>query len=176
MITRLSHQATVIHNNHRRGGMVPRPCIHPNSPSSINTACPDMRVVLLLPVWDGDLHHHLFRMDVLRTRKPVTLTKPLDLPKARRTAARREGDIACDEILFAKLRTLRKELADERRVPAYIVFGDNTLRAMARVYPESVDQMEGIPGMGEKKRAEFGEAFAAAIADYLRTNSRQAFD
>ncbi len=115
-------------------------------------------------------------MDVLRTRKPVTLTKPLDLPKARRTAARREGDIACDEILFARLRTLRKELADERRVPAYIVFGDNTLRAMARVYPESVDQMEGIPGMGEKKRAEFGEAFAAAIADYLRTNSRQAFD
>ena len=115
-------------------------------------------------------------MDVLRTRQPVTLTKPLELPKARRTAARREGDIACDEILFAKLRTLRKELADERRVPAYIVFGDNTLRAMARVYPESVDQMEGIPGMGEKKRAEFGEAFAAAIADYLRTNSRQAFD
>ncbi len=114
-------------------------------------------------------------MDVLRTRKPVTLTKPMDLPKARRTAARREGDIACDEILFAKLRTLRKQLADERRVPAYIVFGDNTLRAMARTYPESVDQMEGIPGMGEKKRAEFGEAFAAAVADYLRNNSRLSF-
>ncbi len=114
-------------------------------------------------------------MDVLRTRKPVTLTKPMDLPKARRTAARREGDIACDEILFAKLRTLRKQLADERRVPAYIVFGDNTLRAMARTYPETVDQMEGIPGMGEKKRAEFGEAFAAAVADYLRNNSRLSF-
>jgi len=115
-------------------------------------------------------------MNLLRTRQPVTLTKPLDLPKAKRAPARREGDIACDEILFARLRALRKQLADERRVPAYIVFGDNTLRAMARHYPKTSAQMEGIPGLGEKKRAEFGELFAAAIAEYLRTNGRQAFD
>ncbi len=114
--------------------------------------------------------------DVLRARTPVTLTKPMDLPKARKVTARRAGDIACDEILFARLRALRKELADERRVPAYIVFGDTTLRAMARYYPESVAQMEGIPGMGEKKRAEFGETFAAEIADYLTKNSRMAFE
>jgi ATP-dependent DNA helicase RecQ len=113
---------------------------------------------------------------VLRSRTPITLTKPMDLPKAKKVASRREGDIACDEILFARLRALRKELADERRVPAYIVFGDTTLRAMARYYPESVDQMEGIPGIGEKKRAEFGEIFAAEIADYLRNNSRVAFE
>jgi ATP-dependent DNA helicase RecQ len=47
---------------------------------------------------------------------------------------------------------------------------------MARHYPETVDAMEGIPGVGEKKRAEFGELFATEIADYLRTNSRQAFE
>ena len=88
----------------------------------------------------------------------------------------REGDIACDEILFERLRALRKKLADERRVPAYIVFGDTTLRAMARHYPDNVGQMEGIPGMGEKKRAEFGEAFANEIAEYLKTNSRVAFE
>jgi ATP-dependent DNA helicase RecQ len=115
-------------------------------------------------------------MNLLRTRQPVTLTKPMDLPKAKRSAARREGDIACDEILFARLRALRKQLADERRVPAYIVFGDNTLRAMARHYPETPAQMEGIPGLGEKKRAEFGEIFASAIAEYLKSNGRMAFD
>ncbi len=114
-------------------------------------------------------------MAVLRARTPITLTKPMDLPKARRAATRREGDVACDEILFARLRALRKELADERRVPAYIIFGDTTLRAMARHYPDTPDRMEGIPGMGEKKRAEFAEAFADEIADYLKTNSRQAF-
>ena len=112
---------------------------------------------------------------VLRTRTPITLTKPMETPKAKKVAVRREGDIACDEILFARLRALRKELADERRVPAYIVFGDTTLRAMARYYPETVDQMDGIPGIGEKKRAEFGETFATEIADYLRTSSRVAF-
>jgi ATP-dependent DNA helicase RecQ len=115
-------------------------------------------------------------MNVLRTRTPVTLTKPMDLPKARRTTVRREGDIACDEILFERLRTLRKQLADERHVPAYIVFGDTTLRAMAHYYPETIAQMDGIPGVGEKKRAEFGEVFANEIAQYLKTNSRMSFD
>ena len=115
-------------------------------------------------------------MAILRARTPITLTKPIDTPKSRRVTARREGDIACDEILFERLRTLRKKLADERKVPAYIVFGDNTLRALARAYPETVDALEGIPGIGEKKREEFGEVFTAAIADYLRTNSRQSFD
>jgi ATP-dependent DNA helicase RecQ len=114
-------------------------------------------------------------MNVLRTRQPVTLTKPMDLPKAKRVV-RREGDIACDEILFERLRALRKKLADERGVPAYIVFGDATLRAMAHYYPENVEAMEGIPGIGEKKRAEFGATFAEAIAGFLKTNTRQAFD
>ena len=111
---------------------------------------------------------------LLKARTPVTLTKPMDLPKAKRVV-RREGDIACDEILFERLRALRRQLADERKVPAYIVFGDTTLRAMARYYPATPAAMEGIPGLGEKKRAEFGATFAAAIAAYLTTNSRQAF-
>ncbi len=114
--------------------------------------------------------------EVLRSRAPILLTKPMELPQSRKAPARRAGEIACDEILFTRLRALRKELADERRVPAYIIFGDTTLRAMARHYPASVDELDGIPGLGEKKRAEFGALFAAEIADYLRTNSRIAFD
>jgi len=111
----------------------------------------------------------------LVTRQPVTLTKPMATPKARR-AASRAGSIACDEILFERLRLLRKRLADERSVPAYIIFGDTTLRAMARYYPETAAAMEGIPGMGEKKRAEFAAVFAGEIADYLSANSRMAFE
>ncbi len=114
-------------------------------------------------------------MAVLKARTPITLTKPMVMPKAKRVT-RREGEIACDEILFDRLRALRKRVADERHVPAYIVFGDTTLRAMARYYPTSVAEMEGIPGMGDKKRAEFGEAFASEIAGYLKTNSRIAFE
>jgi ATP-dependent DNA helicase RecQ len=114
-------------------------------------------------------------MNVLRSRQPITLTKPMETPKAKRATTRREGDIACDEILFERLRTLRKQLADERRVPAYIIFGDTTLRALARHYPETIDELDGIPGMGEKKRAEFGELVTTEISTYLKTNSRMAF-
>jgi ATP-dependent DNA helicase RecQ len=121
------------------------------------------------------LHLTASGMTVLRARTPIPLTKTLDRPKAKRVT-RREGDVECDEILFERLRTLRRKLADERGVPAYIVFGDTTLRAMARHYPDRVERMEGIPGMGEKKRAEFGEPFANEIFLYLRSNSKQAFD
>ncbi len=113
-------------------------------------------------------------LTVLRTRTPVTLTKPMDAPKARKTI-RREGDIACDEILFARLRELRKKLADERRVPAYVIFGDATLRQLAREYPTGDADLAGIFGMGEKKRAEFGATFAAAIRAYLENNPRMTF-
>ena len=111
---------------------------------------------------------------VLTARTPVTLAKPLALPRAKR-ATRREGEIACDEILFARLRELRKRLADERRVPAYIVFGDATLRQMAHDYPVRIEDLAGITGVGEKKRLEFGEIFVAEIAQYLVNNSRQSF-
>lgn len=113
-------------------------------------------------------------MNVLRTREKITLTKPLSLPKAKRVT-RREGEIACDEILFARLRELRKKLADERGVPAYVIFGDATLRQLAREYPIDVDQLDGITGIGEKKRAEFGATFVAAIAKFLDTNPRVQF-
>lgn len=113
-------------------------------------------------------------MNVLRSRAKITLTKPLALPKTKRTV-RREGDIECDEILFARLRELRKKLADERGVPAYIIFGDATLRQMARDYPVRVTELEGITGVGEKKRAEFGEAFVHAIAAFLQDNPRVNF-
>ncbi|MDR1283357.1 MAG: DNA helicase RecQ [Opitutaceae bacterium] len=121
---------------------------------------------------------------ILRSREPVTLTKHPEPPAGRRTsrtaraspARRRQGDIACDEILFARLRALRKRLADEHKVPAYVIFGDATLRQMAREYPATAGAMEGIFGMGEKKRAEFGETFAGAIAAFLETNPRLTFD
>ncbi len=112
--------------------------------------------------------------EALRLRKPVALTKPLTTPKARRIAPR-QGETACDEILFARLRDLRKRLADERKVPAYVIFGDATLRQLAREYPQSDAALEGVFGMGEKKRAEFGPLFTALIAEFLKTNSRQDF-
>jgi ATP-dependent DNA helicase RecQ len=108
----------------------------------------------------------------LKQRRKVTLTKPVTAPESK---AHRAGEIACDEVLFDRLRRLRKQLADERNVPAYIVFSDVALRQMARDYPASEREFARITGVGEKKLREFGEVFLAEIATYLQTNPRQIF-
>jgi len=114
-------------------------------------------------------------LNVLLTRTPITLTKPMNLPKAKRVAVRREGEIACDEILFERLRVLRKNSRTNARFRPTSFRRHHAARDGALLSGVG-RQMEGIPGVGEKKRAEFGEVFAREIASYLKTNSRQAFE
>jgi ATP-dependent DNA helicase RecQ len=68
-----------------------------------------------------------------------------------------------DAELFERLRTLRKQLADEHGVPAYIVFSDATLKAMAELRPDSEHSLLGVPGVGPAKLERYGAAFIAAI-------------
>jgi ATP-dependent DNA helicase RecQ len=77
----------------------------------------------------------------------------------------RGSDIVCDEDLFEKLRGLRKSLADKKGVPPYIVFGDATLRLMALHKPQDEAGLLAISGVGERKLAEYGQAFLAALRD-----------
>ena len=105
-------------------------------------------------------------LDALKSRRVIMLSKPVELKKI---SVPRTGEIECDETLFDRLRKLRKRLADERGVPAYVIFGDNTLRQMAREYPTHIDALRVIGGMGEKKLAEFGNIFTNEVAAYLQT-------
>lgn len=95
--------------------------------------------------------------------------------RERSPAPDRAGAIPCDEGLFARLRALRKQLADERNVPPYVIFSDVSLRHMARTYPGSVDAFLAIPGVGAAKLAGFGEAFFREIALWLRDHPRLDF-
>jgi len=108
---------------------------------------------------------------LLRERRPLTLTKPVEKQAARPRI--RPGAIVCDETLFAELRIVRRQLADERNVPAYVIFSDVSLREMARKYPETRAEFRSIPGVGEQKLRTFAEPFLTAIAQYLRTHGRQ---
>src|SRR5580658_9681197 len=114
-------------------------------------------------------------LTALRERKKIVLTKPMAAPPAAPEKMPRAGAIACDEELFERLRRLRKTLADERAVPAYIVFSDVALRQMARYYPASDEEFSRISGVGEKKLQEFGAVFLAEIAAHLQTHPRQIF-
>lgn len=109
---------------------------------------------------------------VLTQRKPVQLTKPMKTPERRGRAA---GEIACDEVLFERLRGLRKRLADERGVPPYIVFSDVALRQMARLYPLWPSEFSRVSGVGQRKLEEFGRIFIAEIGEHLKEHPRQMF-
>jgi len=108
----------------------------------------------------------------LKSRQKITLTKSVAPTEA---AKHRAGEIACDEALFEKLRGLRKQLADERAVPPYIIFSDVSLRQMARFYPMNGKDFSRVSGVGEKKLQEFGEIFLHEIALHLQANPRQIF-
>ena len=112
-------------------------------------------------------------VDALRQRTPITLTKQIDV--AASTGKARAGAIECDERLFERLRVLRRKLADERNVPAYVIFSDVSLREMARAYPTTASEFRRVPGVGEQKLKDFAEPFLAGIAEYLATNPRQTF-
>jgi ATP-dependent DNA helicase RecQ len=116
--------------------------------------------------------------DALKQRQSLRLTKAMVVPTAAglsKAAKRRSGEIVCDETLFERLRRLRKQLADERSVPPYIVFSDVALRQMARYYPVKPNEFTRISGVGERKLADFGADFMAEIEGYLSDNPRRSF-
>jgi ATP-dependent DNA helicase RecQ len=88
------------------------------------------------------------------------------IPSGRKRQPVGEPDTAetPDADLFERLRALRKRLADARKVPAYVVFSDRTLQAMAAQKPYTADGLLEIHGVGQKKLDEYGEAFLAEIA------------
>ena len=116
-------------------------------------------------------------LDFLRSRRSISLTRPLPTPEVTTTDGRprRAGEIACDEALFEQLRSLRKEIADSRDVPAYIIFSDVSLRIMAREYPITESTFAKITGVGTRKLDEFGAQFMDAILKYLRNKPAQVF-
>jgi len=103
--------------------------------------------------------------EVLSARTPVIVRElPQAAERGRKRAPSAVADGPYNAEVFRALRDLRKELADERDVPAYVIFSDAVLRAMARELPRTASQLLAISGVGEKKLADFGARFLAAIA------------
>jgi len=90
-----------------------------------------------------------------------------DIPKTKTGSRKsRTVDIDMDDIdaeLFAHLKALRRDLAQERNVPAYVVFSDATLRDMCLMKPVDKATLALVNGVGPKKLKDFGEIFLTAI-------------
>ncbi|MGO2095823.1 MAG: DNA helicase RecQ [Candidatus Microbacterium stercoravium] len=104
---------------------------------------------------------------VLRGETPVPLRQDVigrkSRPAVRKTSAADTLDEA-DRGLFESLREWRAGQAREQGVPAYIVFGDATLRALAEHRPASLGELDAISGIGQKKRDAYGEQVLEVIA------------
>lgn len=102
--------------------------------------------------------------DVVASSRPVpkqgkkAKARPPSLPAEIESAP--SGD---EEALFVELKALRRSIADARKMPAYIVFSDATLIAMAERVPRTVDELLAIPGVGPRKLAAYGDAFLSLL-------------
>ena len=104
--------------------------------------------------------------EVLQGRRVVRLLQPRT--KVKKTRMDETSWASVDTGLFEILRRLRRRLAEQRDVPAYVLFSDATLRDMARMRPGSPSALLEIRGVGERKLEDFGQRFLDAIATYCR--------
>ncbi len=110
---------------------------------------------------------------LLRGDETLIMAKPrIRVPtkkeRVRTARAGRAAELAglpVDEALFEELRALRKQLADEQNVPAYVVFSDATLAEMAARRPGTSAELLEVNGVGQTKLERYGDAFLAVIAE-----------
>ncbi|MBA5764106.1 ATP-dependent DNA helicase RecQ [Vibrio sp. 404] len=72
-----------------------------------------------------------------------------------------------DKKLFAKLRKLRKSIADEDGLPPYVVFSDATLIDMAEILPTSYGEMLAVNGVGQRKLEKYADSFLDLIQEHI---------
>lgn len=77
---------------------------------------------------------------------------------------------AYDENLFDLLKKLRKNVAREKSLPPFVIFNDPSLEEMATTYPTTIEELEGVIGVGKGKAMKFGKDFITAIAQYVEEN------
>ncbi len=73
-----------------------------------------------------------------------------------------------DQMLFEELRVLRKRLADQQAIPAYIVLSDKTLHLLAIQRPITLEEFGMVSGIGEYKKEKYGKEFVEVIKQVLR--------
>ena len=108
----------------------------------------------------------------LNDRESLTLTRPKRAaPVLQKTFDTSGRETAYDTRLFDELAALRLDIATEREVPAYVIFGNKALQQMAFHMPQNEQDFSNISGVGEAKLREFSAPFLKVITEYVQANS-----
>jgi ATP-dependent DNA helicase RecQ len=106
--------------------------------------------------------------EVMRGKRQVRLIQLARREKPAKAQAEGVSWEGVDRELFDALRGLRRQVAEERGVPPYVVFNDATLRELARVRPSSPERMRLVSGVGDARLRDFGERFLKVIDEHCR--------
>jgi ATP-dependent DNA helicase RecQ len=99
----------------------------------------------------------------VRSRPAVAAVASRRAAKPKRVSANDDHLDAAAELRFERLKKARRELAVEKKWPAFCIAHDSVLREVARVAPRSLDALAEISGIGEEKLKKFGAAFLKAV-------------
>jgi ATP-dependent DNA helicase RecQ len=107
---------------------------------------------------------------VLKSENSLMLAVPrLQLVKTTAKQKRRSVSANADSKLFARLRHLRKKIADQENLPPYVIFSDVSLSEMSELMPTNDSQFLSITGVGHIKLDKYGEEFLSEIKQYVDT-------
>ncbi|POY43485.1 DNA helicase RecQ [Avibacterium gallinarum] len=109
---------------------------------------------------------------ILRGEQPLELAMPRVSSIMTAQSAQKSAVQNYDKDLFARLRFLRKQIADKENIPPYIVFNDATLQEMAQYQPTSKREMLQINGVGATKLERFGQAFLHIIQEHKSLSAK----
>jgi len=84
---------------------------------------------------------------------------------------RKKGELDFDQVLFAKLKHLRKLLADQDNVPPFVIFSDTSLQEMSYYFPVIKDEFAKITGVGANKLDKYAADFIQIISAHIKANS-----
>lgn len=101
--------------------------------------------------------------EVMRRQRSVQIVVPAKKPAPEEEVNLKKAGM---QLLYDRLRQLRKKIADEQSVPPYVIFHDSTLKLMAQVQPQTLVEFGQLSGVGSRKLQQYGERFIAEIGAY----------
>lgn len=106
----------------------------------------------------------------LKKPQSFMISEDRDFEEEAEAEIQEEANFAVDPVLFKMLKELRKKMSAELDVPPYVIFQDNSLEAMATIYPQTLDELQNIPGVGAGKAKRYGTEFCKLIKKHCEEN------
>lgn len=107
----------------------------------------------------------------LKNPVPFKIVEDKDFEEEDMIAPMQSGaSCAVDPALYQMLKDLRKRMSKELDVPPYVIFQDGSLEAMATIYPQTIEELQNIPGVGAGKANRYGKKFCELIKRHCEEN------